>query len=80
MSEFFEAISNEIKRGEFSLCEKIGDDYLCRYSGKIGEVVDTFISTGVIRHIMTKGEDVYFIVNEKDLPEAELTDDYDVSG
>lgn len=78
MSELFEAISPQIKKGEFSVCEKRGDEYLCRYSGKLGEIADELISAGIIRHIMVKGEDVYFIVNEQDLDEFDP--DYDVSG
>lgn len=80
MSEFYEAISNDIKQGEFSVCEKVGEDYLCKYSGKLSDIADSLVSVGIIRNILLKGQDVYFIVNAKDLPEAELDDDYDISG
>jgi hypothetical protein len=82
MTELYEAISEQITPGEFSVCEKVGDEYLCRYSGKLSEICDSLIAAGIIRHVLTKGENVYFIVNEKDLPEGEiedgeLDDDYD---
>lgn len=78
MTEGHLAVSPNIEKGKFEVCQKVEDQYYIKFSGNVNELADCLFGWGIMLRIAKQGADTYIVLNESDYEKLTESPDYDV--
>jgi hypothetical protein len=77
MTESHLAVSPNVEKGKFEVCEKRGEEYFVRFNGDLEGFADCLFGWGIAARFVREGKDSYIVLNSEDYERFTEGPDYD---